>query len=84
MHDELEKTIEDDKLCKQSAFADDIHSIGKLKAIKLWWTKMCEVGPKYGYFPKASKSLLILKDQRLFADAQELFAGTGIQISCSG
>ena len=55
-----------------------------LKEVKIWWLKLNEVGPKYGYFPKASKSVLILKNESLLPYAQELFAGCNIQITCLG
>ena len=50
----------------------------------MWWARLCEFGPKYGYFPKASKSILIIKDQALLQEAQDLFSGTGVQISYHG
>ena len=42
------------------------------------------MGPKYGYFPKASKCVLILKDESLVTQANALFSGTGITITCRG
>ena len=49
-------------LCtKSAAFADDITTAGKLKGLRRWWDKLCEIGPKYGYFPNATKTWIILK-----------------------
>ena len=70
--------------CKQSWFADDSSAVGNLKEIKVWWQKLSEIGPKYGYYPKPSKSILIIKDAGLLQEANHLFSGTGIQISYHG
>ena len=37
----------------QVAFADDITGGGSLEKLLIWWKKLLECGPKYGYFPKA-------------------------------
>ena len=44
---------------------------------------LSSIGPKYGYFPKASKSHLIVKQQHL-TNAKELFADTEVQITTEG
>ena len=40
-------------------------------------------GPRYSYYPKASKSWLILKEAAA-EDAKRLFSGTGVQITTEG
>ena len=45
---------------------------------------LCEIGPLYGYFPKASKTILILKDSALLPHAKMLFADSGLKIICDG
>ena len=70
--------------CKQSWYADDSSAGGKLEQIKKWWDKLCEMGPMYGYFPKASKTILILKDAALLPHAKMLFAKTGMKIITDG
>ena len=73
----------DPRLCKQSWYADDSSVAGELKEMLKWWNKLCEEGPKYGYFPLASKTILITKE--VFEDeAHEVFARSGIQISTTG
>ena len=45
----------------QAWFADDGGSEGKLLALFDWWQRLNELGPAYGYFPNASKSVLYVK-----------------------
>ena len=70
--------------CKQSWFADDSSAAGKLREVRLWWETLTMLGPKYGYFPKPSKTVLILKDPSLYDLAATLFADTGITITSQG
>ena len=70
--------------CKQAWYADDSSATGKLQEVKTWWLKINEIGPKFGYYPKPSKSVLILKDVSLLPQAMQLFAGSNIQITCDG
>ena len=44
---------------------------------------MVEHGPKYGYFPKACKSWLVVKADKE-QEARELFNGTGVNITLEG
>lgn len=74
----------DKECCQQSWYADDSSAIGKMKEILRWWQILCLFGPKYGYFPKASKTILIIKDKTLQHKAESLFSGTGIEITTSG
>ena len=50
---------------KEVAFADDFMVAGKISSIKDYWSQLTSIGPKYGYFPKTSKSYLIVKEDRL-------------------
>ena len=81
--DELEECTDQEK-CKQSWYADDSNAAGFLSEVKIWWQRLNDMGPKYGYFPKASKCVLILKDESLVTQANALFSGTGITITCRG
>ena len=51
--------------CKQCWFADDSSVAGKLREVRLWWEQLTILGPKYGYFPGPSKTILIIKDPSL-------------------
>jgi hypothetical protein len=68
----------------QSWYADDSSATGKLEEIKRWWDMLCIEGPKYGYYPKASKTVLILKDISLIPKAKQLFGETEIEFTCDG
>ena len=70
--------------CQQVWYADDSSAAGKLREIRKWWDVLNEYGPKYGYFPKPSKTILILKDPQYLALANDLFANTGIKFSTTG
>ena len=65
------------------AFADNLNGTGKLKELVLWWECVCQYGPIIGYFPKLSKSWLIVKPE-LLDDATVLFQKTGINITSDG
>ena len=46
---------------KMVTFADDFTAAEKLKSVCQWWTKLLEIGPKFGYFPEPRKLWLITK-----------------------
>ena len=50
--------------CREVVFADDFSVAWKIKEIKTCW-EMLQVGPLYGYFPKPSKSNMIVKEKHL-------------------
>ena len=68
---------------KMVAFADDLTGAGNLLQLHTWWNRLLNMGPKYGYFPKPSKSYLIVKDEK-YEEACEIFAGSRINITTSG
>jgi hypothetical protein len=55
-----------------------------VKSKKEWWDALRENGPKLGYFPKPSKTVLILKNKDLLPAAKALFGGCGMKIVCDG
>ena len=79
----LSATI-DHKTCKQSWYADDSTAVGRLEEMRRWWDELAAMGPKYGYHPKPSKTVLILKDQSLIMEAKRIFGGTGIKLTTEG
>ena len=46
---------------REVAFADDLTVVVKLADLKIFWDKISTIGPKYEYFPKSTKSYLIVK-----------------------
>ena len=65
---------------KEVAFADDFIVAGKLTSIRDYWGKLTVLGPKYGYFPKASKSYLIVKEDKL-GEARNVFNDSNVNIT---
>ena len=65
-------------------FADDSAGAGKIRALKLWWDHLKEIGPKYGYYPKPSKTYLIVKNEQILIEAKELFDGEEIKFTADG
>ena len=69
--------------CIQAWYADDSSSAGELAEMRKWWDTLCTIGPKYGYFPLPTKTILIVKEQHL-AKAQEIFGECGVKITTRG
>ena len=68
---------------KEVAFADDLTAAGKIEEIKQCWELLLRVGPKYGYYPKPSRSHLIVKEEQ-FGRAKFIFKGSEVNIAKSG
>ena len=68
---------------KQLAYADDLGAGSKLEALREWWSNIEINGPSFGYFPKAEKSWLVVKEEK-YAEAVRIFAGTNINITIEG
>ena len=67
----------------QSWYADDSTAGGKLVKLRDWWTALTDHGPSFGYFPNASKSVLLVKpEHRHLAD--KIFKDTAIQVQADG
>ena len=69
-----------DSDAKMVAYADDFPATGSILSLKYWWDTLCELGPKFGYFPKPKKSWLIVKFD-CFDKAIHVFNDTNIQIT---
>ena len=68
---------------KSVAYADDYSGAGNIKDLVKWWEKLSELGPHFGYFPNAEKSILIVKPEKL-STARELFDNTKLKITSDG
>ena len=68
---------------KEVTFADKFFVAVNLNSIKDYWDKLTAMGPKYGYFPKPTKSYLIVKEKKLI-EAQNLFTDLRGNITAEG
>ena len=68
---------------KSAAYADDYFGAGNIRDLRQWWGKLETIGPKYGYKTNASKTWLIVKEEKE-KDARELFRDTNIEITTEG
>jgi len=66
--------------CNQVWFADDATGCDRLKRLLAWLRTR---GPRYGYYPKPDKCILVVKAARL-EEARRLFARTGVEIVSDG
>ncbi len=64
-------------------FADDVAAGGCLKSLHKLWNLLVRNGPAYGYFPKPSKSFLVIKSGRR-VDTEHTFSSTGVQFTDDG
>ena len=48
---------------KGVVFSEDFSVAGSLNSFKDYWDKLTAIGPKYCYFPKPTKSCLIVKEK---------------------
>ena len=64
-------------------YADDAAAGGSLKSLRKFWDTLVQYGPAYGYFPKPSKTFLVVKLE-CHATASEVFEGTGVQLTEDG
>ena len=68
---------------KEIAFAHDLRAAGSIKKIKQYWELSTQVSPKYDYYPKPSKSHLIVKEKH-FDIAKFIFKGREVKIANNG
>lgn len=64
---------------KKVAYADDLTGAGKIRLLKMWWDLLSKIG----YYPKPSKSWLIVKAQ-CAEYAKKVFSSTSIRITVNG
>ena len=64
-------------------FADDSIAAAKLANLYDWWVHLNRIGPMYGYFPNAPKTVLVLKSPNDEQRARDMF-GTHVKITTEG
>ena len=67
----------------QSWYADDASAADGLIPLREYWSKVEALGPGYGYYPNASKTVLLTKPDHLDS-ARHMFGGTSIVVTASG
>ena len=77
------KDVAKDGLFLQAWYADDGTGLGKLQQLREWWNQVSTLGPRYGYYANAKKTVLVVKAAHA-EKARQLFNGTGIEIVDSG
>ena len=65
-------------------YADDSSACGSFIQLLQWWNRLCDIGPGYGYYPNAKKTILIVKNHKDQAEAETLFGHLGVKITTSG
>ena len=45
----------------QCWYTDDSATVGNILNLKWWWNVLLVLGPRYGYFPNGTKSLLVVR-----------------------
>ena len=77
------KPHENGEKMKHVAYADDLAGGSKLELLREWWDRCVQFGPAIGYYPKPSKSWLVVK-QNQHERAKTIFEGTGVNITTVG
>ena len=73
----------DNNQTEQAAFADDLAGLQKLRNLLVWWKNIAEIGPMLGFYPKPSKSSLIVTPE-ILEEAILIFSEMGVNVTTSG
>ena len=63
-----------------TAYADDFSAARNLQDLRRWWGVLTEIGPKFGYYPKPTKTWLVVKPCAS-EKVESIFFGTKIKIT---
>ena len=63
----------------QNWYADDSSCIAKLTYLRDWFDKLCEHGPKYGYYPEVDKCIVIVNSNHE-TKARSAFEHLGVKV----
>ena len=63
-------------------FADDATAASTCQWLRAWFDDLVTHGPPFGYFPKASKTFLVVKEEYP-KEAEKAFANTSSSITCT-
>ena len=68
---------------RQVWFADDATAVSTCQRLRPWWDELVARGPSFGYYPKASKTFLVVKEEYA-EEAERAFADTSVSITTQG
>ena len=77
LHNKLAMSV-DSNDCKQIWYADGSSPAEKVHEMRKWRDILCQDDPKYGYFPLATKTILIVKAEWK-EKVEEAFRGSTIE-----
>ena len=60
-------------------YADDASACAELSALRDWFSRLIEEGPKYGYFPELRKSFIVVSESHVLG-AHEVFDDLGVSV----
>ena len=75
----LIKSLYNPSTLVQNWYADDSSCAAKLPHLLKWFQRLCELGPKYGYYPEPKKTILIV-DPTFKDEANVIFQPFGISV----
>ena len=64
-------------------YADDGNASGRLEDLKLWYSRLTEFGPSFGFTINPEKSFLLVKPE-FESRAKSLFSETGMNVTTDG
>ena len=64
----------------KSFYADDGAGAGTPETVHEWWRSLLAQGPKYEYFPDATKTIHLVKSEH-YERAFQIFAGSGVNVT---
>ena len=64
----------------QNWYADDASCFGSLQNVRDWLSSLMKIGPKFGYHPEPSKSVVVVSE-KFVSEAKQIFEGSGVTIA---
>ena len=71
---------EEETNTRKSFYGDDGAGTRTLETVHEWWTSLLVQGPKYGYFPNASETILLVESEH-YERALQFFPGSGVNVT---
>ena len=47
----------------QNWYADDSACVGTFSSLRMWFEKLCQLGPSYGYYPEPKKTVIVVDEK---------------------